>query len=266
MASFKNLQIKDWVAGRILDFLNRVKTVEDITESDLLQDDPNSGGENGTTIGVTVAERILNKRNNMRFPRFRNLSELEDIQGLGEDKMRDFVFSFSKPAADAFVTMMYNGIIMDNWELTHHTTYFETEQAFKNVASNFSNFKSFVADQIKQQSLQQNNNYQLAQQKAVLLEKSYVEIFDVEHYGAIALGFWFYQFDADNWFSFEKIRAVCEQYLSYHATGSDRQELRLFKGFRQHGFAATSTSQGVLPVVVNYPEMAISIWDAVLND
>ena len=83
MASFKDLQIKEWVAGRILDFLNRAKTVEDITESKMLKDDPNSGREHGSTIGTTVAERILNKRNNMRFPRFRTLSELEDIQGFG---------------------------------------------------------------------------------------------------------------------------------------------------------------------------------------
>ena len=144
--------------------------------------------------------------------------------------MKDFVFSFSTSAADAFVEAMFGGVILDNWELTHHTTYFETEQAFKNVASNFSNFKSFVADHIKQQSLQQHNNNQLAQQQAVLIEKSYVEIFDIEHYGAIALGFWFYQFDADNWFSFEKIRTVCEQYLGHHASGSDRQELRFFQG------------------------------------
>jgi hypothetical protein len=265
MASFKNIEVADWVASRIMNFLNHARSVEDITNHPDLKDNPNTGTD-GVTIGPTVAERIIQTKLALPYRRYRFLSELEGIQGFGEDKFNDLVYSFGQSASEYFKKAMYNGVILDNWELTDHTVFFDNEAAFLRVVNNTSNFKEWVGHQVQVMEQARTDHYAYPKAKGLLVQKSFMEVFEIAHYGAIAFGFYFYQFDADNWFSFESVRQECEKYLSYNTSNRYRLELRMFKGFNAEGLRATSTTQGMLPVVVNYGEQSISIWNAQLND
>ncbi|MEN0006375.1 MAG: hypothetical protein AAF798_19640 [Bacteroidota bacterium] len=266
MPQFQTVEVPTWVESRVLQFLNNARAIEDIIESSALLDDPNSGGTSNITIGATVAQRIIDRRLSLSRRRFSSVRQLEGIAGFGTDKFNDLVYSFGKPAAEAFRAAMFNGVIMDNWVLSDYTQHFEDEIAFRALVGNESAFKEWVSYRMKRAWEEQGLGAPLAEAKRQLLYQSYLEIFDVEHYGAIELAFYFYQFDADNWFSFDRVRTVCEQYLSYFPDWRNRQELRMFKGFNKVGIQSTSTQQGSLPVVVNYGEQAITIWQAELFD
>lgn len=259
-----DIKIKPWIEARILDFLNRAQSVKDITQGHAIVDNPETG--HGYTIGVTVAQRILDKRNSLRSRRFKSIHDLEGIKGLGIDKINDLVFSFGVPATESFRDSLYDGILMENWTVTDFTTHFEHKPSFLEIVNNASNFRDWIGWRYQEIRTEKGIPAPQAQLEGRLLRQSFLEVYDIEHYGAIALAFWFYHFDADNWFTFERMRQVCEAYLTYYPGFDFRQELRLFKGFKQQGLQATSNTQGMLPVVINYAEQAITIWEAVLND
>lgn len=86
----------------ILDFLNRAQTPEDIAGPDgsgvgPVVDDPGRfkgrGIGRGYDIGVKVAQRILDRRNELGG-RFTDLDQLAGISYFGEDKFNDLVYTF----------------------------------------------------------------------------------------------------------------------------------------------------------------------------
>ena len=262
MLTLKDVKMKPWVAARILDFLNRAENAQAIVDG--IQDDPNSGSDNAG-IGETVAQRIIDKKATLQFGRYNKLEDLEDIQGLGTDKVKDMVYSLGITAAQAFRDNLYNGILFENWVLHEDRVEFEDEAAFKAVADNGSNLVNLVIER----RFGENNFSQSAE--AVALRSSFVETYDIADFGSHALALYFYQFDSDNWFSYDRMRTACEQYLSHHPIipgfqYRPDQKLMLFKGFRDNRFSATSNTMGILPVVANYAECAITIWRAELND
>lgn len=263
-STFRNQKIENWVALRILNFLNQAQSIDDIVGKVL--DDPNSGGSG--TIGETVAAHILEKRNSLQFGRFSEISELEGIPGLGEDKMRDLIFTLGVRAADAFRKSMYNGVLFDNWSLEHYTTVFETDEDFYHTANIESNLVNWVADEVEKIALKNLEQDQGAYLAKKLLQKSYVERYDVAHLGSYAFAFWFYQFDSDNWFTFERVRVEIEQYLNYYAylNAANEQQFLLFKGFTNNPALVRAISQPDLPVVINPVERAITIWTVELRD
>jgi len=262
--TISDIEIKPWIEARILAFLNQAQSVKDITKGHEIMDNPETG--HGYTIGVTVAQRILDQRNTQRYSRFKSVHDLDGIKGLGVDKINDLVFSFGTPAAEAFVHSLYEGILPENWKITPHSTRIEHLSSFRKIANNMANFKNWVGQKYGKILEEKGTTPSQAKLESLLLRKSFLEVFDIEHYGAIALTFWFYQVDADNWFTFESMRQACEAYLNYYPGFDFRQELRLFKGFKEEGLGATSTTQGTLPVVVNYAEQTFTIWELTLND
>lgn len=262
--TISDIEIKPWVEARILAFLNQAASVKDITQGHEIMDNPETG--HGYTIGATVAQRILDRRNAQRNRKLRRIRDLDGIKGLGIDKINDLIFSFGTPAAEAFIKNLRDGVLPDHWELTAHTTRIEHLPSFQEVADNTANFKDWAGQKYREILEKQKAPADQAKLESLLLRKSFLEIYDIEHYGALALALWFYQFDADNWFTFEKMREACEAYLNYYPGFEFRQELRLFKGFKEEGLQATSTTQGVLPVVVNYAEQAVTIWEGKLYD
>lgn len=262
MQTLKGIEIKTWIAALILSFLNTVESPSEIIEG--IQDDPNNGSDS-SAIGEAVATRILEKRASLNANRFNNLTQLEDIQGLGPDKVKDMIYSLGVSAATAFRQSLFNGVLAENWELKEYTIVFENEEALKATVQNGSNFKNFVLKNY----FNLDSFYEPPEAK--LFRESFVETYDVTEFAAIAFGLYFYQIDSDNWFGYETIRNECSKYLNYHPRVgglpyNTNQELHLFKGFRDNRASATSNTQGSLPVVVNYAENSISIWEAILND
>lgn len=262
MYTLKDVEIKAWVAAQILHFLNKVENAQAIV--DRIQDDPNSGSDNAG-IGITVAQRIIDKRESLQFKRFRSLEEIEDIQGLGSDKVKDMVYSLGIPANTFLRNILFDGILSDNWVLKEDTIQFEEEASFRAIADNGANFKNFVVE--RKYGV---NNFSQSPEM-VALRSSFVENYDISDFGSHAFALYFYQFDSDNWFSYNIMRDACDRYLGYHPTlpginYRPDQYLRLFKGFRDNRASATSNTMGILPVVVNYAEWTITIWEAELND
>ncbi len=254
------------IASRILRFLNRVETAAAISAA--VRDNPNVGNEQGKGIGQTVAQRIMDRRESLApFQRFNDLSQLEDIQGLGPDKFHDLVHAFDSAAAEDFKRRMYDeGVIYDNWKLDYHTTRFRSQEEFERIALNNSTLTQFVADEVQRISEKRFGNKQAAYLADLLLQKSYLERFEIGHFASIAFAFWFYKFDADNWFSFERIRAAVEPYFSYYPNSHNRLELVLFKGFPNSGILVQAITADDLPVVLNFAEKAITVWVAELYD
>ncbi|MCB0569780.1 MAG: hypothetical protein KDC66_08465 [Phaeodactylibacter sp.] len=170
------------------------------------------------------------------------------------------------PADKAFRSAMYNGVILDNWELEYYSTHFEDEASFQEVIGAQSALAQWTALQVEQLSNEKFSNSKAAELAGELIRRAYIDSYANPHYGAIALAFWFYQFDADNWFSFEQVRKEAEKYLGYYPDWDNRLELHLFKGFEYGGVLARAITGQGLPVVVNYSERRVTIWVAQLND
>ncbi|MBN2385577.1 MAG: hypothetical protein JXB85_01055 [Anaerolineales bacterium] len=79
----------------VLEFFNRVTSPEQITG--WVEDDPEfpraSSGAYG--IGETVAKRILETRAALPAERFTNLQQIDEIAGIGEDKLQDIFYSMT---------------------------------------------------------------------------------------------------------------------------------------------------------------------------
>ena len=101
MATFTGAGVDAAVAERVLEFVNTANTAAAIagTEPQVgpVHDDPTAGyGDQikDYDIGLTVAQRIIDKRNSQPQGQFLDLSELSDIAGFGQDKFDDLVYSF----------------------------------------------------------------------------------------------------------------------------------------------------------------------------
>ena len=175
MYTLKDVEVKPWVAAQILNFLNQADNAQVIVDG--IQDDPNSGNDNAG-IGTTVAQRIIDKRESLQFKRFRSLEELEDVQGLGSDKVKDMIFSLGVPAHQFFRTILYNGILFENWVLNEDTVEFEDEASFRAIADNAANFKNFVIER-----KYGANNFSQSPEM-VALRSSFVENYDISDYGS----------------------------------------------------------------------------------
>ncbi|MCB0575738.1 MAG: hypothetical protein KDC61_14360, partial [Saprospiraceae bacterium] len=83
--------------------------------------------------------------------------------------------------------------------------------------------------------------------------------------GALAFALWFYRFDADNWFSFERMFQQTSALFGYHAVPLWEMEMRFFKGFKHRIFTKLIAPPD-LPVLVNYPEHKVTLWVSGLAD
>lgn len=246
---------------RLLGFLNHINDATAL--SDAIRDRHQNGG---TGIGEKVAERLLKARTELPGRRFEDLHQVEAVPGVGEDKILDLMHAFKQPAAQAFRSNMYNGVILSNWELEYFTSIFEDDMSFQEVIDSKSSLAEFVGEQVEQISLERYSNSKAAELAGELVERCYDEYFPDSHFGAYALALWFYQFDADNWFSFERVLKETEKYLNFYPEWEDRLELHLYKGFDNTGVLVDPVTQVDLPVVINRGERAVTIWTCQLND
>ncbi|TAE57125.1 MAG: hypothetical protein EAZ89_04150, partial [Bacteroidetes bacterium] len=278
------------VIRRGLSLLNRFREADafSIPEYTLEGEEVPPGADYG--IGKVVAQRILDLRETLLGQRFTSFSQLSDIQGLGEDKLDDLLQSSRYPAAEAFRRSMYRGVIMSNFILSYDSIVFEDEKSFLETAimSNFilsydsivfEDEKSFLETAASPQALrslvaarvaalcyEKYHNQELSRVAPRLLENLPLDTYTVANTAAYALALWFYRFDSDNWFTFDRVLKACMDYLEYYDQWSDRAELYFFKGFDNTWVLADPVTVSDLPFVVNYAEQSITLWTCQLND
>lgn len=263
MGNFSSQGIEPWVLKRIIHALNSFSTAADL--ADAVQDDPNYGsGSSG--LGETVAQRILDRRAEQQFNRFTDIDQLQGIDGFGQDKFQDLVYTFGVSAAEQFKQGMYNGVILSNWILEYDRTVFTDSAAFLQLVDDPAAFEAWVADKVSDLAIQRTGDNSKGPEAARQLRNSCRETYFSGNIGSYALALWFFRFDEDNWFSYDRVREETEKYLASAPFVSDRAELRLFYGFENNGLLANPITVTGLPVVVNYLEQAITVWSSQLND
>ncbi|MEM0997723.1 MAG: hypothetical protein AAGN35_11605 [Bacteroidota bacterium] len=268
---FSNDLAPGWVLQRVLDFLNRAQSPKDITEG--VQDDPQvttgdaPTGTPGYGIGATVAQRIIDHRNALPRRRFSRITELNGIQGLGPDKAHDLLYSLGKSADEAFKQGMYNGVVFPaNFDLEYHYVHFVDDESFRQVVEEDSVLTRTVSQLLFDAVLQRTQNRPLASTAKNYLPQCFLEHTRSAHQASYYFAYWFYRFDSDNWFSFDRVRQETEKYLEYNWRNEDRLELKFYKGFDQNGLLAEAITVEDLPVVINYGERRVTIWGAGLRD
>lgn len=170
------------------------------------------------------------------------------------------------PKADSFYRSIKNNVLPENFILKYAGVGFPDRDAFISIVDNETNFRDFVRGEIRSLCQQNYGNLQLARISPRCLDHLYMETHSSSLLGAHALAFWFFSFDEDNWFSYNKVLKECKAYLNNSPTLDRRQELRVFKGFENAGVLADPLTVVDLPVVVNYADLAVTIWAGQLLD
>ncbi|MEM9984574.1 MAG: hypothetical protein AAF804_05710 [Bacteroidota bacterium] len=262
-------KIPFWTPSRLLHHLNRAQETGDLLHPQGqfpgVRDDPSQGGE-GYGLGETVAQAMLDFRKKLPRRRYSRVAELLQVPGLGEDKLKDLLFSFGYAADERFVQMMREQVLGSNWTLEADTTEVLDGVRFLDLVDTPSRFEQFVGNRVQQLAYRHLQNETSAKLSAALMRQAYLETFPEGHLGSYALALWFYRFDQDNWFGFEQVRKVIAPYLEGGPSFSKRRELRLFKGFSNSGILVPGICPADLPVVVNYEEQKVTLYLCYLLD
>ncbi len=252
----------DWAKDRLLSFINSARAPEAISKSEELKDDPTSGSSDGYTIGNKTAQNILDAKKTLPKKKFNSVEQLLDVQGLGKDKLNDLLKSFSNRADDAFISTLYSKVMGDNWTLSPLIIDYATNEEFEETVKYAENFLRAIGTLYAGTFV---DYYPAAQREIEMrVHRAHMENYFDAHLAAFPFAFWWYQFDHDNWFSYQAIKDICEKYLNHHGNG-DQMQLRIIhlKGYD----SITEQQRGLtLPVVVNFAEKRITLWEAVLND
>lgn len=266
MASTSTEIVQDWIANRILTFFNQAQDVSDILDGTIM-DDPTDGP--GRTIGPRLAARILRERNKLQRRRFTDFEQLDSIRGVGEGTIKDLVYTFGVPAAEAFRRSMYDGVIFEeNWPLEYFRAQFEDIEVFNKLVNDEKTFRKWVAEQIGKISDEREVKKEDRDAMQEMIRTAYIDTYhNTIPAPGYALALWFYEFDADNWFSWEQIQEETLEYFDYHMDSHPwDMELRFFRGFLQRGIIRPGITPPDLPVIVNWPERVITIWVSALYD
>lgn len=263
MGQFSIRGVETWILKRIMTNLNSLKSAEALSK--VVKDNPRSGN-GGYDIGEKVAQRILDRRSELPSDQFTSIGQLKAVAGLGDDKFRDLVYTFGKPAAELFRQEMYDQVIGYNWNLAFHRVEFEDQDEFLALVDDLSTFREWMVYTVADLARKRTGNCELFEKTTAQIASSCIQEYASGHVAAYAFALWFYRFDQDNWFTFDAVREVTASYLDYFTNPMERTELRMFYGFANQGLLAQPVTISGLPVIVNYAERAITIWSAELID
>lgn len=260
-------EIPLWIQNRIIGFFNWARNVGMIIDG-TIQDDPSDGP--GTSMGRTLAARILREKNAQPKRRFTDLDQIDQIKGVGPGTLKDLVYSFGISADDAFLKSMYDSktLYRENWPLEYFRFPFEDPNAFKAIAQDQEKLREFIMSKVDAVSEERAVK---AENKAAMLaelQRAYIDGYNNSSPTAsYALALWFYEFDADNWFSWESIQQQAQVYFDHNSnTYPWFMELYFFKGFQNRGIISPGICPEDLPVVVNWAEQAVTFWISGLYD
>ena len=256
-----------WIQGRIVAFFNKARNVGDVLDG-TIKDDPANGP--GKTIGPTLAARILREKSKYNNRRFSDLKQIDDVRGVGPDTMRDFVYSFGTNADQFFQDSMYdNGVIYrENWPLEFFRYTIDDKEEFETIANDQEKIREIVAAQVAKVSDEKGVSEENRDLMVADVNTAYMDYYhNSTQIAGYAFAVYFYDFDADNWFSWERIQ---EQTLGYFDFNMNVypwfMELYLFRGFTNRGIISPGISPDALPVVVNHAEQTITFWITALYD
>lgn len=249
------MQYPNWALERALAHLNRSRTVEQLLSERAMTEDPKDGGY---VIGEKVATNILDYKASLPRRRFETAADILAVAGLGDDKLMDIIQGFATSADEAFMQRLRDGILLDNWDLNPTSKQFSSLAELRSATEGLDKFKLLIA-----KLLGQDEDY--TQHNAASLRNAHVFSYPDDHLAAFQFAFWWYLFDHDNWFAYETMKNACEQYLNHHPWGSEGMELRMIRLYNDTPNNDLQQSE-LIPVVVNYSELRVTIWDAFLND
>lgn len=256
-----------WVQNRIIGFFNRAQNVDMILDG-TIQDDPSDGP--GNTMGRTLAAHILRERNALQFRRFTDFEQIDTISGVGTGTVRDLVYSFGTNADEAFRASMYGSetIHPENWPLEYFRIVIEDLEDFQDLAQDHEALRAFIQAQII--AVCNEGGVSPANRDAMVAEvqAAYIDAYsNSTQIAGYALALWFYEFDADNWFSWDQIQTQTLGYFNHHVNSYPwMMDLYFFKGFRNRGIIPVGICPADLPVVINWAEQSVSFWISALYD
>ncbi|MCB0568239.1 MAG: hypothetical protein KDC66_00670 [Phaeodactylibacter sp.] len=260
-------EIPLWIQNRIVGFFNWARNVDMILDG-TIQDDPSDGP--GSTMGRTLAARILRERNGLPGRRFTDLEQIDSIRGVGPGTIRDLVYSFGASADEVFRKALYESgtIYMENWPLEYFRFTIDDQQEFVSIAQDNEKLRQFVVEKVDNVCRERAVASEKCEAMLTELRTAYIDEYsNSTPIAGYALALWFYDFDADNWFSWEQIQ---EQTIAYFDHNSNTypwfMSLNLFKGFRNRGIISPGICPACLPVVVNWAEQAVTFWVSALYD
>lgn len=263
MGQLSATNIQPWVINRMLSFLNRAKHPSDITT--LVTDNPYTGmKKSGYGIGETVAQRILDRRKELSPSFFKEFSQLNGIEGFGQDKLDDLVYTFRLSSAEQFVQNMFNGVILENWELEHVSKEYKSYDEFVKVTKDPDLLREEVGVLLNQIAELKFEGSPLAGLANRLLQGTYLDIYEMADQAQYAWALWFYRFDSDNWFSFDQVRKAIQAYLEEYWNPDDYTGFALFRGY--DGDEVWGSGVFDLPVTFCAAELKLTIWRAELHD
>ena len=251
-------------ANRIVRFFNSVQAAFEIVKG--VKDDP---GDNETSVFTTkVAKRILEVRNNLPSFRFDSIAQIDDIPGVGPDKMDDLNYTFGRPAADAFESNLFEkSLLYENWTVLRYEFSAETDEAHRAIVDDPGAFRKTV-HQLATRAAMETQGYESeeAERLTSSVLTDYIDTYtNSTPEAALAFALWFYRVDADNWFSFDRMLTETTWFFDYHSDPYVSMELRLFKGFN-NSVLLNLVNPKDLAVTVNDAERVITLWVVGLAD
>lgn len=108
--------LKRLVSRSRLGFFNLVTSPRQIMQR--IKDDPdfNAALPDAYGIGETVAKRIIETRDALPGKRFTSMQQIDDVFGVGQDKMRDILYSFPEHVPD----LDYDRLLREDLDLCTH--------------------------------------------------------------------------------------------------------------------------------------------------
>ena len=249
---------QDLITQRILFFFNQIRSNKDLERSPLLAHNE----ESANLEGKSLADYILEARMQLPLRRFTEIDQLQGIPGMNEESFTHLSRYMGLSAAEQFKRDMYDRVLLSNFELSYQRITFEDADFFASIISDKASLAETVAANLLLDSMGPLTEIEVRRQ----IRHSFLDTYTNGHLASFALALWFYEFDLDNWFTFDQVRESTEPYMDQHPLSSDRQDLHLFKGFDNKLLISGARTITHLPVVVNHAERSVTLWLCSLKD
>lgn len=252
-------------AQTVLDFFNNAKEVKDLTDIASIRPDLSKEELSSYSIGEQAAKNVLEAREGLRGKQFNTLEEVLNVKGIGEDKILDVVEFVWLSTEEMFRQELFRKVLGENWKVDYWRYVLDRDE-FDRLEQNPSQLKDFVAGKVYDIAREKNNNYIIGSLAEALLERSYAD--RVESLTAvIQFASWWFRFDEDNWFSFERISEVIDPFLNYYKRQAATYiDVVFYRGFQNGGTVAEGITPDDLVLTLNPAERAVTIWGISLFD